>query len=394
MLHRCIPALRHMGFLPRLLVLLALALLPAAAPAGAQESEVFTVRDVVVDVTAGSSAGARDQAIGQAQSQAFDMLVRRLTPRSDGRQAAALAGGGVETLVDSFEVQEERSSAVRYIGTFTVRFRPAAVRQLLLSNGVRYAEVRSKPVLVLPVEHAGGQPVLWERETAWRQAWAENASPDGLLPVLVPAGDVEDVAAVGAAEAVAGQADALARIAQRYGAGEVLVAEVGEGVSGVKLTRHRPGGRPDTDQAPLQGAGPEPYAAAVTAVVERMEEEWKRRNLVETGAESLLTAAVPIQGMQDWAETRKRLSQVPTVTRTRVVSLNRSEAVVELAYLGDVERLRTALAQRDLGLSPLPAGRPVPATGAVPQWQLAWSGAGRTAAQPAVQPAPQPAGTP
>ena len=38
-------------------------------------------------------------------------------------------------MVQSFEVQDEHSSSVRYIGTFTVQFRPNAVRDWLGKNG-------------------------------------------------------------------------------------------------------------------------------------------------------------------------------------------------------------------------------------------------------------------
>ena len=56
-------------------------LLAVSAPLKAQESgDIYTVRDVEVDVTAANSAAARDRAITEAQRKAFDTLYGRLSP--------------------------------------------------------------------------------------------------------------------------------------------------------------------------------------------------------------------------------------------------------------------------------------------------------------------------
>ena len=56
-------------------------LLAVSAPLKAQESgDIYTVRDVEVDVTADNSAAARDRAITEAQRKAFDTLYGRLSP--------------------------------------------------------------------------------------------------------------------------------------------------------------------------------------------------------------------------------------------------------------------------------------------------------------------------
>ncbi|HYC02549.1 MAG TPA: DUF2066 domain-containing protein [Azospirillaceae bacterium] len=368
MLDRCIPALRQAASVLGLAALLALLPILTAA---AQDADIFTVRDVKVDVSADSAAAARDQAIAKAQRDAFAKLLARLTPREDNRQP--LPGMTLEPLVDSFEVQEERASAVRYMGTMTVSFRPNVVRQFLISQGWRYAEVRSKPVLVVPVAIENGQPVLWERETEWRQAWSEAASADGLLPVLVPVGDATDLATVDAAAAVGGQSDGLLRLAERYGAGQLVVAEVGQG-NGVTLTRHAQGKPPAAETLNVAVASPDQYPAAAAAAIQRMEEDWKRPNLVASGTENRFVALVPIRGLEDWADTRKRLAQIPTVTRTKVISLNRSEALLEVAHVGEVGALRGALAQRDLALGRVPADRAPPAVGEAPAWVLSRQG--------------------
>ncbi len=442
--------------LPRRLVAIlaflgAATLLPVAAISATGEgAEVFTVRNVEVDVTAGTAAAAREQAIRQAQREAFARLFDRLTPEADGQRAPPLDDGAIEQLVDAFEVEGERTSAVRYIGRFTIRFRPQAVRTLMLSNGIRYAEVMSKPVLVLPVDQTLGQPILWQRETPWRQTWEQLEPPEGLVPVLVPYGELQDVTDIGAEQALAGDQDALRRIADRYGAGAVAVVQAapdGElappspdavpamaqaasppaapaadrprGLA-VLATIHRFDGNPPETaffelpppsaptmadpgapssapaMAPMEPAPPlgvlELMPAAVERTVDALEQSWIAANLLETGQQNRLTVEVPFAGMEEWAETRRRLSAVPTVTRARIVSLSRSTAELDITFLGDPARLRTALAQRDLVLTEPPAAPP-PAFGALPGqpipveppvWRLQWRGAASLQA-PSVQ---------
>src|SRR4051812_45192321 len=244
MLHR-----RPLARLFRLAV--GIVLLAVSAPLKAQESgDIYTVRDVEVDVTANNSAAARDRAITEAQRKAFDTLYSRLSPDA-GAKAPALSDIEVARLVQDFEVQRERSSAVRYLATLTVRFRPANVRSLLQTKGSSYVEVRSKPVLVLPIfQSTGSPPLLWEDRTAWRSAWENYPPPQGMVPVVVPYGELADIADVSASKALEGDPSGFTAIAKRYDAGDVLVAVLGvrgaepdpSSPNTVKLTRYSPDG--------------------------------------------------------------------------------------------------------------------------------------------------------
>jgi hypothetical protein len=59
---------------------------------------------------------------------------------------------------------------------------------------------------------------------------------------------------------------------------------------------------------------------------------------------------VPIAAIADWVIVRERLTGVPAVKRSDLVMLGKQAARVEIHYLGDQTRLRTALEQRDLVL--------------------------------------------
>jgi hypothetical protein len=391
-------------------------LLAVSAPLKAQESgDIYTIRDVEVDVTADNSAAARDRAITVAQRKAFDALYSRLSP-DPGAKAPALSDIEVARLVQDFEVQRERSSAVRYLATLTVRFRPTNVRALLQNKGASYVEVRSKPVLVLPVYQATGKgPVLWEDRTPWRAAWENFPPPQGMVPVVVPYGELADIADISAATALDGNQAGLTAIANRYQAGDVVVAVLGvrgtepdpNSPNTVKLTRYSADGtkRNDTVTIPAApGQTVDAYlAGGVAAVVKSLEDKWRQANTVAAGPEQVMQVAVPIASLNDWVQTKRRLAQVPTVSRVELMTLARGSARVELYYRGSPEVLANALAQQDLSLTespPLdqraiqagppatpgtlappvpvvgPAGQPVGVYQTGPVWQLRWTGSG------------------
>jgi hypothetical protein len=108
---------------------------PAEVPPPAKEvpsADTFTVADVSADVTADSAAHARDQALMQAERTAFSQLCTRLSIPDN---AAKLDDDSIAALVQSFELQSEHVSKVRYIGVFTIRFKPSAVQKKLAKFG-------------------------------------------------------------------------------------------------------------------------------------------------------------------------------------------------------------------------------------------------------------------
>jgi hypothetical protein len=252
---------------------------------------------------------------------------------------------------------------VRYLADLTVHFRADAVRQFLRQAGIPFAETVSKPLIVLPVLHDGDRLALWEDPNPWRDAWT-NANPViGLVPLVRPIGELEDVQAIDADAAVKGDDAHLQAIAQRYGDDDVLVTQATLKTDGpqhvvdVSSTRYTPG-QPGTEQSWVGSIAANPgesdadlFGRAVLATVAQVEEAWKAANVLNFSQSGTLTARVPASSLEDWITVRDRLAAIPAVRSSRLVSLDRQEARVEIHYVGDPSQLRTALAQRDLDLS-------------------------------------------
>lgn len=374
---------------PRLLLFaglaaLILAVFPAAAQTGGDGA--YTVSGIQVDVSAANANAARDQAIAQAQRKGWQELYGRIVP--GGGTAPSLSDLELARLVQGFSIDEERLSATRYLGSMTIRFRPDAVRDRLAGLGGEIVEPPSRPLVLLPVTVVEGRRILWEDRTAWRVAWEGRQAGASLVPLVVPDGELDDIAAIGASEALEGNAAALERIAGKYNAAGVLVARIdlpaggpnlAQGVT-VDLQRFGPGGpqgqqsvtvRADRDDRPEDLMN-----RAVIQTAAAIDEVWRRENTVPTGAVQRLTVSVPIAGLPDLMEARRRLGGVRMVSRSDLIALTRTEATLALTYRGDVGALQQQLARNDLSLvrlPPLPALPPAAGQPVLPQperWQL------------------------
>ncbi len=353
-------------------------LTPVAGPAAAQSVDPFTVEEVPIDASAEDTEKARRRALAMGRAEAFRLLLRRLANTADYGKLPKVDDPGIIQLINGFSVRAEKTSAVRYLALMTVRFKPEAIRRLLKEAEVSYVDTPSRPILVLPVYRAGKRTTLWEPPNPWRDAWGRAPLKGGLVPFVLALGDLIDLRSIDAKSALAGDKKQLAAIAGQYNAGEVLVALAVEAKGepdkprlGISLWRYVP--LTDTLIAAgrlraVKGEDREAvFAAAAIDVARRIEKSWKRENQAIIGGEpKIVRVLVPIESLSQWTEIRQRIAEVPVIKSTQVVQLSRQQAELELKYVGDLDRLRAGLAQRNIAM----IEQPVAAGGDGPGWLL------------------------
>lgn len=341
----------------------------------ATSDSVFTVQGVNVDITADDAADAREQAFAKAQAIAFGQLVERLLSSEQLAYFEMPESSVISALVKDFEITQEKLSQVRYIGTYTFRFKNDAVRNYLGAKGFAYTDLGSKPVLVLPFYQHGPETVLWGEQNPWLQAWSNTHTFEGLVPVVIPIGDLQDVSAIGDNQVLDYDPAKLAAMAERYNAGEAIImlatpqwsrrSQARDRTSPDRLIitvyrtdRHRPefANRLTLSRDEL-AEGENIFAAAVTRSRQNLQQAWKSRTLTNAMQGNVLKARVRFESMKEWIETQQKLRKVQGVNGMRLLSLTQDEATIELQFQGDEERLRLALAQADMTLS-APRGWP------------------------------------
>jgi Uncharacterized protein conserved in bacteria (DUF2066) len=336
-----------------------------AALAPAAPGSVFTVGGIDVDATSSDAVSARAQAVREGQQAGLDRLLRRLVPAEEYGRLPRAASLPIDDYVQSFEIANEELSSTRYIAQLTVAYDPDAVRTLLSEGGFAFSQSTSVPVVVLPLYETDQGARLWQEDNPWWQAWADHMDPEQLLRLVLPLGDLEDIAKLSVEQAQAGDAAALTALAARYGAKDALVVTARttggpapEQVSAVRLDAWRIGESAQQQQgAPLTlPVRPDrPLDATLALAVEQiqasLDERWKSANLLRFDQGGVMLVDVPIARLADWVAVKRDLEGLPEVSEIVMASFARDRVGLKLRYIGDESHLEQALARLGLALT-------------------------------------------
>lgn len=326
--------------------------------------DIYTIGGIAVDERAETGSRARDLALAEGQRRAWQRLMRRLVLAVDLPRLPELRDHDIAALVQGIEIQNERVSSVRYLSELTIHFRKSEVRAWLQKAGVPFTETRRKPVLVVPVYEAAGALLLWDDPNPWTDTWRVHADdPDDVVPLVVPEGDFADVVAINAQQAIDGENERLAALAERYGVADTVVAYAALRIDLAADTKRlvvstKRYGAPGEERAVIESFEGESrevveslLADAVAAIAGRLQEEWKRETLVRFDQPVQLSVTVPLTSLEEWVEVRRLLRTSSLVREIELVSLSRRAAQVVLHFLGDADQLAVELTQRELDLS-------------------------------------------
>ena len=370
-----------------------LATAPVAGPAAAEES-IFWVRDVPAKGK-GKTAGdaRRDSALNSAPA-ALDRLLRRLTSARDHEFLPPVPPEQARAMVRGLEVVRAKRRKIKdgrsFDGALSYLFRPGTVGAFLKSEGIAWSSRRSDPVLVLAVWRDESGAILWDDPNPWRDAWLSAEREPGLVPVVLPEGNLKDLQTIDATQASERDAERLTAIAGAYGAKQVLIAvaaaggvDAGEGApevapeDGEEGTEERAGKSGEAgagEQAeeggekqiedggltvvaalfnlrsgdieelePITAAGATAMADAAAALDAWLQERWKDRVIVPDGPVATTRVVLRFDDLAAWVRVRENLVAAPSVTGHRVIAFSRGEARLALTHRGNADDLAVRL---------------------------------------------------
>ncbi len=329
---------------------------------GKQHPDVYLITNVSVDITAATAADARQQAIDLGHRKASDRLIKLIVPTGQRNLVPEIDRSELDLLIKSYSVDEERRSEIRYIGTLRFQFRRPEVRRFLRALGVGFAETLSKPLLIIPVFESAGVKLLWDSPNPWLSAWLRLPIPDGLVPIRVPIGNLLDIRDLSARQAISGNLNQLRLVASRYGSEKLIVANASLNIdfstgkrSISTILKYFGGKNKRTPSEFIFSLGDNETIEDATnrvaqSLADKIEEDWKKENLIRFNELSELTTKVIFNDLTDWINVRTRLRHVALLKAAQVISISRHRLIVSIVFYGDADQLCVALAQQDLSL--------------------------------------------
>ena len=187
----------------------------------------FEQSGVEVDVRGNTADAARQGGWRLAQRKGWEMLSRRMTGKS-----STLSDGALDAMVTGIVVEQEQIGPTRYIARLGVLFDRGKAASLL---GVSGQIMRSPPMLLVPVMWEGGTAYTFERNTAWRDAWARFRDGNSTIEYVKPRGTGPDALLLNGGQIGRRGRGWWRQVLDQYGADDVLIAEV-------RLRQDYPGG--------------------------------------------------------------------------------------------------------------------------------------------------------
>jgi hypothetical protein len=319
-----------------------------------RRADPFNVSGISVDASADSAASARPIALADGQRRAFATLLRRLTLPDDHGRLPRPTEALLNEVVAGFGIDEERTSATRYIGKISVQFRADAVRRLLQDNRLPYSETMSRPVLLVPIWQANDGVRIWEADNPWRNAWTRRPDAEG---GLVPLSIAPAMANGPSLERLFGAPDELRAIMRRGNYDDALLVVATQqsaepGNMRVELQIQHQGeaaflGTTETFTA-TGGTLEETLISAAIEFGRRIETRWKYASVIDLEKQGQLSVAAAFNGLADWNKLRSALAGVPIVRKVDVLQVSHKDAQILLDFYGEPAQLSTALAQRNI----------------------------------------------
>lgn len=323
----------------------------------AQETDVFTIRDVPVDASAGEATEARTIAIRQGRALALRFLFQRLTTRTDWPLMPTLSTSEVTSMGAGFEVSGEKNSSTRYLATITYRFKPDDVRRVLRENGIPFSESRARPAVILPVVVLNENLMVWDDANMWQLQWLQRNYSNELVPLIMPLGDLGDALAAPIEAITSGNYYGLTKFAERYGVQDVVIVGAVHQEHGAPLrlevARLTPTGTDGfiIDQ-PIGEDVLKGYDLAIDRIIERLQEDWKAKTIIRYGEREEITAVAEFASFKEWLSIRQALDDTPNIVGSEVIALSTGTADLLLSAVGTTDQLSLALAQHNVLLIP------------------------------------------
>ena len=136
----------------------------------------FGIEAIAIDRVETTAEEAQTLGIRQAAQAGFQRVLLRLL-RDSAAVSSFMADHDPDQFIDFYHISEENSLEGRYIAVLDYCFEAARLRSALRAAGLKWAELISPRILVLPVWLAPDGARAWQADNEWLAGWRDVPSP-------------------------------------------------------------------------------------------------------------------------------------------------------------------------------------------------------------------------
>jgi hypothetical protein len=346
------------------LFILTLSSLAAPAFSAARDSALYTVENIKTDVTSDNAVKAREEALAKARRKAFNTLSERVLDEEARSKVSNIDDITISSLINNFEIVNEKLSSVRYIATVNVTFSKDAINSYFYNTGESYTTSVRRPFLVLPWYINGQRANLWQDNNPWSIAWQMMAqSGQSVTPFQMPMGDIMDIRDYSVSNPYGYQAEQLENLKARYDVDDVILAIAEEQNNQLVIQLYETSmGTPSlltTLNIARSAYDNTVYRRGVEQSLAFLRSDWKAKTAISTQqpAQSIAVTA-RYSGLNGWMTLRDLLKDVHGIESTNIKSVSPQKADITINYRGDIQNLALMLDQYNIALIQTPVQSP------------------------------------
>ena len=321
----------------KLFLFIALWLLSMPAAAKINYSTV-----IPVDIEAENSVVAKDNAMLEAQRQAFLEIAGKLVSAENVEKLSKLSDDSIQYFIRAVSVDNEKAGGTKYKADLTVQINEQLLKEYLAENEM--IKLEAEQLLIIPVfmPHKNAYPMLWEEDNLWRQNWRSKGLVKFGAIEMRTIGDqfrnIEDLSAQNALympNSIYEQIIALSESEKIY----VVYAEVLEN-GDLKITLKNEYNKAEDSFTVYNDGKSDVFDKAIeksVMVISNMERESK--NNASENTEHILNAVYIYQDMKDWLMKSKVLAELPMVEGVDTKSFGGGKVNFSIRYTGSLQDL-------------------------------------------------------
>jgi len=318
---------------------------------------VYHVTGVAVDVTANDASKARQQAFNKAQRDAFDILLSRmLLSTEDTDNLANISFTEITTLIQDFEVINEKSSSVRYIATLSFQFKADAVKKLFRQYNIDFVETVSDRTLLLPVFFEGDKEILFEESNVWLNTWKTGLPKFSFLTPILPLGDIEDIESVLFIDnRLQIEGNAYRFLSDKYQISKVILvklSKIEENFSKVEITTFTKEGLVNSEEIVL-GLPFSSYQALVNATIAYLDQQWKIEHVINNNSINSAKISVTFENSATWYEIRQKINKISLIEKLDLIRIANHQIDLEIQFNGTNDKFIQAIRNTGLDIKEL-----------------------------------------